>query len=66
MICLMSIKHAKFFCSSFKSQLFPYVPACKYTFYALAIYVHPTFTAPFLSEAHFESGRTAAVELNLL
>ena len=62
MIYIMSIKHAKFSYSSIKSQLFPCAAACGCKFHALAIYLHPTFTSPFQSEAHLESSQTAAVE----
>ena len=32
-------------------------------FHALAVYLHPTFTAPFQSEVNLESIRTSAMEL---
>ena len=43
-------------------QIFPCAPACGYKFHALAIYLHPIFTAPFQSKVNLESSRTSAVE----
>ena len=62
MIYVIIIKHSEFSYSSIKSQLFPCATAYGYKFRALAIYLHPTFTAPFQSEAHFKSNQTIAVE----
>ena len=47
------IKHAKFSYSLIESQLLTCAPACSYKFHALAVYLHPIFTAPFQSEAHW-------------
>ena len=63
MIYAIIIKHATFSYSLIKSQLLPCAPACGYKFHALAVYLHPIFTAPFQSEAHLESIQTSAVEL---
>ena len=65
MIYVIIIKHSEFSYSSIKSQLFPCATAYGYKFRALAIYLHPTFTAPFQSEAHFKSNQTTAVEFFL-
>ena len=56
------IKHTKFSYGLIKSQLLPCAPACCYKFHALAVYLHPTFTAPFQSEVHLEPSRTYAVK----
>ena len=37
----------KFSYSSIESQLLPCAPASGYEFHALAVYLHPAFTAPF-------------------
>ena len=37
----------KFSYSSIESQLLPCAPASGYEFHALAVYLHPPFTAPF-------------------
>ena len=47
--------HVKFSYSLIESQLLPCAPACSYKFHALAVYLHPTFTAPFQSEAYLEA-----------
>ena len=46
-----------------QSSLHPYIPACGYKFHVIAVYAHPTFTAPFQSEMHLKSSRTSATEL---
>ena len=61
MIYVIIIKHAKFYYSSIESQLLPCAPACGYKFHALAVYLHPIFTAPFQSDAHLESNRTTEI-----
>ena len=63
MIYVIIIKHAKLSDSSIESQLIPCAPACSYKFCALAVYLHPTFTAPFRLEVHLESSQASAVEL---
>ena len=62
MICVIITKHAKFSYSSIASQLLPCAPACGCKFHALAVYLYPSFTAPFQLEAHLESSRTSAVK----
>ena len=47
MIYVIIIKHTKFSYSSIESQIIPCVPAGGYEFHALAVYLHPAFTAPF-------------------
>ena len=51
--------------SSIESQLFPCTPACACKFHALEVYLHPTFTAPFQSEAHLEYSRTSVVKVDV-
>ena len=63
MIYEIIIKLAKFFYSLIECQLLPCAQACGYKFYALAVYLHPTFTAPFQLEVHLESSQTSAVQL---
>ena len=53
MIYVIIIRHIKVSYSLIDSQLL----LC-----ALAVYLKPTFTALFQSEAHLESSRTSAVE----
>ena len=50
MICEMIIKHAKLSFSLIESQLLPCAPACDNKFHSPAVYLHPTFTAPFQME----------------
>ena len=64
-VYVIIIKHAKFSYSSIESQLLPCAPAYGYKFHALAVYLNPTFKAPFHSEAHLESSRISAVRLFL-
>ena len=63
MIYVIFIKHAKFCYSLIEFRLLPSAPACSNKFHALAVYLHPIFTAPFQLEAHLESSGTSAVEL---
>ena len=63
MIYVIIIKHAKFSYNSFKSQLLRCALASSYKFHALAVYLHPTFTTSFQSEAHLESSQASVVVL---
>ena len=63
MIYVIIIKHVKFCYSLIESQLLPCRTACGCKFHALAVYLHPIFTARFQSEVHLESCRISTVEL---
>ena len=63
MIYVIIAKHAKFPYSSIESQLLPCTPACGYKSHAPAVYLYPTFTAPFQSEVHLEFSRAFTVGL---
>ena len=46
-----------------KKRALPCVPAYGWKLHALAVCLHPIFTAPFQSEAHLESSRTSGMKL---